>query len=448
MLRLHPVATGHHRASVSSTSTSSYFYCNNHFIKTGGRRRRGSQTPVELRSPAVFCWSAWIVTRSIGPREFPKERNLSWNQRRGCLEGESYPKENGGASPDRLCAARAMSKMNPLLPISVPPGPAASLKEENMKKTQRMTRRGAMVALSYMGCSVMLVMFNKAALSTYSFPCANVITVLQMICSTAVLFMLRKLNVIKFTGEGNGMVDLASGGFVPVRTLKRTAPLSIAYLFYMVVGMASIRGVNVPMYTTLRRTTVLFTMVMEYFLVGQKHSSPVVSSVGLIVLGAFIAGARDLSFDAQGYMIVLLSNLTTAIYLSTISRLGKTTGLNSFGLMWCNGVICGPILFIWIVISGELLRALQFPAVFFPGFQLVIVLSCMMAFCLNYTIFLNTSLNSPLTQTMCGNLKDLGTVLIGWLWFGGLPFDWLNVIGQFLGFVGSGVYAYCRLKGK
>lgn len=96
----------------------------------------------------------------------------------------------------------------------------------------------------------------------------------------------------------------------------------------------------------------------------------------------------------------------------------------------------------------------------------------MMAFCLNYTIFLNTSLNSPLTQTMCGNLKvsncdinlldvledlteksnefpyhslkehglslsfevsnvqlvqDLGTVLIGWLWFGGLPFDWVRL---------------------
>lgn len=37
--------------------------------------------------------------------------------------------------------------------------------------------------------------------------------------------------------------------------------------------------------------------------------------------------------------------------------------------------------------------------------QFCVVLSCMMAFCLNYTIFLNTTLNSALTQTMCGNLK-------------------------------------------
>lgn len=44
--------------------------------------------------------------------------------------------------------------------------------------------------------------------------------------------------------------------------------------------------------------------------------------------------------------------------------------------------------------------------------QIVIALSCMMAFCLNYTIFLNTTLNSALTQTMCGNLKVCSRIII------------------------------------
>lgn len=103
-----------------------------------------------------------------------------------------------------------------------------------------------------------------------------------------------------------------------------------------------------------------------------------VISVGLIVFGAFVAGARDLSFDAYGYAVVFMSNIATAIYLATIARIGcipilllshikwnfipsflpslhiflfiwyrvflsgKTSGLNSFGLMWCNGklMIC------------------------------------------------------------------------------------------------------------
>lgn len=37
----------------------------------------------------------------------------------------------------------------------------------------------------------------------------------------------------------------------------------MAYLVYMVLGMSSLRGVNLAMYTTLRRTTSAFTMVAE-----------------------------------------------------------------------------------------------------------------------------------------------------------------------------------------
>lgn len=41
--------------------------------------------------------------------------------------------------------------------------------------------------------------------------------------------------------------------------------------------MESVRGINIPMYTTLRRTTVAFTMIVEYLSTGQKHSPSVVN---------------------------------------------------------------------------------------------------------------------------------------------------------------------------
>ncbi|KAL3361266.1 hypothetical protein AABB24_014258 [Solanum stoloniferum] len=212
--------------------------------------------------------------------------------------------------------------------------------------------------------------------------------------------------------------------------------------------MESVRGVNVPMYTTLRRTTVVFTMIVESILAGQKYSRPIIGSVVIIVFGAFVAGARDLSFDFYGYAIVFLSNITTAIYLATIARIGKSSGLNSFGLMWCNGIVCGPFLLVWTLIRGDLALTMDFPYLFSPGFLVVMLMSCILAFFLNYSIFLNTTLNSAVTQTICGNLKDLFTISLGWFIFGGLPFDLLNVLGQLLGFVGSGLYAYYKLMGK
>ncbi|GJS81188.1 nucleotide/sugar transporter family protein [Tanacetum coccineum] len=217
------------------------------------------------------------------------------------------------------------------LPLSDPSSQRGG--EQRLFKGSTMTSRGAYAALSYMSCAVMLVLFNKAALSSYSFPSANVITLFQMICSCSFLFVLRRWKLISFS---SGDAD-NSTRFVSLQTLIHTSPLALTYLLYMLATMESVRGVNVPMYTTLRRTTVVFTMFVEFILVGQKYSRSVIGSVLLIVFGAFVAGSRDLSFDAYGYSIVFLSNITTAIYLATISRIGNTSGLNSFGLMWCNG---------------------------------------------------------------------------------------------------------------
>ncbi|KAH1244768.1 Nucleotide-sugar uncharacterized transporter 3 [Glycine soja] len=322
------------------------------------------------------------------------------------------------------------SSENLMLPVSDPPNDEDRewlLKADNYKTFQ--TRR-IYAAISYMSCAVLLVLFNKAALSSYHFPSASVITLLQMVCSCCFLYVLRRWRIISFIAGESVIMSDNSKGFVPLKTLKHTLPLAGAYLLYMLVTMESVRGVNVPMYTTLRRTTVVFTMLVEYMLVGQRYSPSVIFSVGLIVFGAFVAGARDLSFDAHGYAIVFLSNITTAIYLATIARVGrKTSGLNSFGLMWCNGVTCGPFLFIWTLVRGDVKMTINSPYLLSPGFIVVLLFSCILAFFLNYSIFLNTTLNSALAQTICGNLK------------------W-NVVGQLLGFAGSGLYAYYKLIGR
>ncbi|KAJ1410940.1 Sugar phosphate transporter domain [Sesbania bispinosa] len=304
----------------------------------------------------------------------------------------------------------------------------------------------ASVFIGESDASVLLVMFNKAALSSYNFPSANVITLLQVLEGSF------------FTAGEAVIIADNSKKFVPLKTLKHTFPLAGAYLLYMLVTMESVRGVNVPMYTTLRRTTVVFTMLVEYMLVGQRYTPPVIFSVGLIVFGAFVAGARDLSFDAYGYAIVFLSNITTAIYLATISRVGcihilffslSIKHTHTQRKFYTFSFIINLQFLIYLVLwSFSQAKLAGLIALVLCGAMVVMLFSCIIAFFLNYSIFLNTTLNSALTQTICGNMKDLFTIGFGWIIFGGLPFDFWNVIGQLLGFAGSGLYAYYKLIGK
>lgn len=47
--------------------------------------------------------------------------------------------------------------------------------------------------------------------------------------------------------------------------------------------------------------------------------------MGMIILGAVVAGARDLSFDAYSYAVVCIANICTAIYLASIARIGNNS---------------------------------------------------------------------------------------------------------------------------
>ena len=136
---------------------------------------------------------------------------------------------------------------------------------------------------------------------------------LQMVCSCCFLYALRSWRILSFTAGDSAIIADYSTKFVPLKTLKHTLPMSGAYLLYMVwpfkvsshflffrknsqlslifsfyyvihscispwklVTMESVRGVNVPMYTTLRRTTVVFTMIVEFLLVRQRYTPPVI----------------------------------------------------------------------------------------------------------------------------------------------------------------------------
>eukprot|EP00217_Crustomastix_stigmatica_P013514 CAMPEP_0183794430 /NCGR_PEP_ID=MMETSP0803_2-20130417/3831_1 /TAXON_ID=195967 /ORGANISM="Crustomastix stigmata, Strain CCMP3273" /LENGTH=220 /DNA_ID=CAMNT_0026038833 /DNA_START=592 /DNA_END=1254 /DNA_ORIENTATION=+ len=211
--------------------------------------------------------------------------------------------------------------------------------------------------------------------------------------------------------------------------------------------MASLEGVSLPMYTTLRRTTALFTMLSESIFSAKKHSFKVGLAVGVMIVGALIAGAHDFSFSVRGYALVLCCNISTAVYLTMIGSYALHTGLNSFGLMWCNGILCTPALTAILLLNGELVQVAHFEYVTAAAFQAVLFTSCMLAFFLNYAIFLNTTVNSALTQTVCGNLKDILVIVAGFTVFNAQQPNFLNLLGILVGLSGSFLYALVKLEG-
>lgn len=63
---------------------------------------------------------------------------------------------------------------------------------------------------------------------------------------------------------------------------------------------------------------------LHYYVLTFKYAMLICFiSVGMIILGAVVAGARDLSFDTYSYSVVFIANICTAIYLASIARIGN-----------------------------------------------------------------------------------------------------------------------------
>ncbi|XP_005105980.1 UDP-N-acetylglucosamine/UDP-glucose/GDP-mannose transporter [Aplysia californica] len=286
----------------------------------------------------------------------------------------------------------------------------------------------------FYGCSSMLiVVVNKVVLTSYGFPSFQVLGLGQITMGILILRGGKALRLITFPDFSRD-------------TVRKIWPLPLIYLFNLIFGLGGTKKLSLPMFTVLRRFSILFTMVAEYFILSVRASMFVQVSVYLMILGAIVAGFSDLAFDGMGYSYVLMNNVATAANgVYTKKKLGAK-GLGKYGLLYYNFLFMFfPTLFI-VLYSGEFHQALEFPLWNDPLFVTQFFLSCLMGFVLNYATILCTALNSALTTTVVGVIKNLAVTYGGMMIGGDYIFSLTNFTGINISVAGSVIYSYITFK--
>jgi len=163
----------------------------------------------------------------------------------------------------------------------------------------------------------------------------------------------------------------------------------------------------------------------------------------MMAIGALIGGWSDLKFDLIGYGLTFLVNMITAASLVLIPRTGKDANLGSFGLMLYQVTLSFPMVLFLFIVSGEYQQVEVYTHLYDARFQIAFFVSCVQIFLLNYSIFWCTQLNSPLTTTVTGQLKNVLQILGGFLLFD-VPVVPMNVFGISVGISGSFLYTFAK----
>jgi solute carrier family 35 len=323
---------------------------------------------------------------------------------------------NASAKPDeeRLLPQQLQQPPPPALPVTL--------------------ARSLGVCALYGGTSVSITFFNKAVFAVYKFnyPCA--VTLLQiLVCLT----FLRGAHAAGF---------IALPALTPA--LARVVfPLTICWWTYVVSGLVALRYLTVPMFSTLRKFTVLLVLVAEHYLLRKRAPPTVWGAVAVMALGGLVAGATDLSMSIPGYIFVALCCASTALYLILIVRVGTASKLDTFGLLYYNNVLSLPLMVGYLLLfTNERAGVLAYPRLGDVTFWTFLLVSAAQATVLNLAIFLCTKVNSPLATAVTGQVKDLITVSVGLFLFGDVKISVPNLCGLFLALVGSMLYSYVKYR--
>ncbi|XP_027180536.1 UDP-galactose/UDP-glucose transporter 7 isoform X2 [Coffea eugenioides] len=253
-------------------------------------------------------------------------------------------------------------------------------------------------AVSYGIASMAMVFINKAVLMQYAH--SMTLLTLQQLATTLLIHFGRSMGYMKARG-------------LNVETAKKLIFVSLFYNANVAFALASLKGVNIPMYIAIKRLTPLAVLIAGFFTGKGKPT-------------------------------------TQTMYLVLVERSGAEDGLSSIEIMFYNSFLSLPFLLFLIIATGEFPNSLSLLLAKSTSlsFLVILLLSLVMGIVLNYTMFLCTIVNSALTTTIVGVLKGVGSTTFGFILLGGVQVHALNVTGLVINTAGGIWYSYAKYHQK
>ena len=302
--------------------------------------------------------------------------------------------------------------------------------------------------LSYVTAAVLLNILNRVVFYTYHFNKYNfTYTLLQQLFCIVFFFIVSHKSETFKSQAG----EISFNDFLKLKYYYISfAIIFIANALLIFYGTQLI--VNAAMFQTLRKLVLVIVYFIDLFW-GIKKITPFTSlCVFLVTFGGLLSGIDTFSRDYIGIAITMLSNLVNVAYNKFTELFRRRTGVSNLKLLVYNSYLAGPILFVFIFITGEYKRLILFfteekylsndktEGSFF-GFAFSSFLCCTLVIVLNSSFFMSNEKNTSLFTILLSHTKDLFTSILSYFFLAGNEFTIKIALGLIISTTGGVMYS-------
>ncbi|UKZ64808.1 uncharacterized protein TrAtP1_006018 [Trichoderma atroviride] len=289
---------------------------------------------------------------------------------------------------------------------------------------------------TYFFLSLVLTLYNKLVLGMFHFPW--LLTFLHTSFASLGTYAMLQMGYFKLSRLGR-------------RENLSLVAFSALFTANIAVSNLSLAMVSVPFYQTMRMLTPIFAIVIFRVWYGRTYSTMTYLSLVPLIIGATMTTAGEMSFSDAGFLLTILGVILAALKtvvtnrfmtgslalppVEFLMRMSPLAALQALACATASGEVAG---FRALVRSGEINLAPASASLAGNGF---------LALLLNISSFNTNKLAGALTMTVCGNLKQCLTVMLGIFLFN-VSVDFLNGAGMAVTMMGAAIYSKAELDNK
>ncbi|CAK1357663.1 unnamed protein product [Cercospora beticola] len=287
--------------------------------------------------------------------------------------------------------------------------------------------------VAYFFLNLFLTLSNKSVLGTARFP-----WLLTAVHCTAT-------SIGCFAMLGFGLLKLSALGTRENLTL---VAFSLLFTVNIAISNVSLAMVSVPFHQIMRSTTPVMTILIYRFAYARTYSSQTYLTMIPLISGVALATVGDYYCTLAGFTMTLLGVVLAAIKTVATNRL--MTGslkLSALEVLLRMSPLAAIQCVVYAYLTGE---ADQFRIAYAEGqfsstFGAALFLNAITAFFLNIVGFQANKMTGALTITVCGNVKQALTILLGIVLFH-VQVGALNAFGMLITLCGAAWYSQVELS--